>query len=152
MERKKKDKNWRSNRSRRSDLKFNELARELQDLLDIPLQEYRTKSGDLYKDHTKAREIIRAIIQTMINGLKIGEKVNIPGFGTFKVVSLPAQKAVCGIVASDKDGNVLANSSEVIMRPPKKRVVFKPSEHLYATVNLVDSESLSFKQRRAMRT
>jgi len=125
-----------------------EFAWELQELMGIPREVFYTPNGNRYEKPTAATKTIQAILKVISDALHPDEKVNIPGFGTFQVVTRPAMKRRV-ILDTSKEGKILAHVDQAIEFPAKRRVTFKPSIHLEAMMN---EENPSWMQRRAMRT
>ena len=144
-----KPKSWRSNRSRPSTFHLKSLARELHELLELPMSVLHSSGGFRYERPLKGTFIIRTIIKTMVDALQRGESIRIPGFGTFKVESrnVPSGGA---IRASTKDGRIIGNTKTSIPHPPKQKVVFYPSVHLQAMVNLKFPNVPNYHQKIAI--
>lgn len=78
---------------------------------------------------SRDRRVVKAVINSMINALKRGEKVSIPGFGIFKVKSYKPRKHT---------GNFFykrIHSAMISDLPDRKRVLFRPSSALKYMIN-----------------
>lgn len=146
----KKPANWRSSKSRYSSFSKKALARELHYLLDIPIQVFKSKGGFRYERPVKGQEIIDVVIKTMVDALRNGESISIKGFGTFRVEEIKPRRTGHNIMASTADGEILGWSSVPIDHPIKKVVVFLPSPHLKAMVNMNPPNVPNKKQREAI--
>lgn len=147
----KKPKNWRTNGSKRSSFSAGKLAVELHDLLEIPMDVYHSKGGFRYEEPATGRRIIVSIVKVMVDALQREESIRIPGFGVFAVKDKPARRSGHSFVAVDKDGTILATSPVPITTGPKKVVVFYPSAHLEALVNIKEPNVPNWAQRKAIR-
>lgn len=110
------------------------MAEELHDLLDIPREVFRSSGGFQYVEPTKGRQIIATIARSMVDALRREEMIRIKGFGTFTVKVRP----VCSggtLLTTDKYGEITGLSPVHVPYPPKKRVIFRPSQHLLDMVN-----------------
>lgn len=110
------------------------LAREIHDLLDLPL----SKHGD----PEKGLAIIKAITTVMAAALHRGESVRVNGFGIFKVVETKGTR---------RTGNNFALQSGeryagTLQHLPKKYVKFIPSEQVKALLN----GDTTWDEKRAM--
>jgi nucleoid DNA-binding protein len=109
-----------------------QLAREIMNVLEIPVRE----DGE-------GRKILRAILEVMTKALWRGDSIRIEGFGTFKVKERPA-----GV-----SGHVLVTSKNFSPVPiaysAKKRVVFTPSMAILAKLNEDDP---NMHEARALET
>ncbi|MGD9685356.1 MAG: HU family DNA-binding protein [Candidatus Obscuribacterales bacterium] len=121
---------------RPSAFKAKQVALELHELLDIPLENKQPKKGRL---------IINTIVKCMVDALKRGESVEIPGFGRFQVVERTGNGRC--LVAVDKTGKILALDSKP-SRIVKKRVQFKPSDVWITMINLNDPDSFTYIDKR----
>lgn len=130
---------------------WKEFQWELQDLMDIPREVKYSKGGFRYERPTKAAEVIRAIFKVIKDALHRGESVNIPGFGTFKVIQTKPTRSYGTIVGNSK-GKPVGYSKAYRAVPSKNKVVFKPSVHLMALLNVEEPNVLSWMHKRAMKT
>ena len=146
----KKYRNWRKNGSKRSSFNASKMAAELHDLLEIPLNSYKSSGGFWYNHPTKGRQIINAIVKVMVDALNREEAVRIPGFGSFVVEDRAPRKSGNNIVASSKDGDILGVSNIPLITPAKKVVVFYPSVHLKAMLNVEEPNVPNCKQHKAI--
>jgi integration host factor subunit beta len=85
------------------------------------LAEQLAPALELSKD--KAEKIIEAVFTAIVKALKDGEKLDIRGFGNFKVKDQPARQA-----RNPRTG-------EAIAVPARKVAVFKPGKELAETLN-----------------
>lgn len=136
-------------KSRKTDFKLKEFVWELQDLLDIPREVRHTPAGNRYEYPAKAWEVIGAIVKVLVDALQREEKINIRGFGTFKVVNAPRKYVHKAFLGNTPDGKLIGQSPVPIKLPDRKIVVFKPSVHLQAMLN---QDNPSWMHRRAMKT
>lgn len=146
----KKSRNWRKNGSKRSSFSSTKLAAELHDLLEIPLNSYKSSGGFRYSHPTKGRQIINSIVKVMVDALNREEAIRIPCFGSFVVEDKAPRKSGNNIVASSKDGDILGVSNIPLITAAKKVVVFYPSVHLKAMLNVEEPNVPNFKQRKAI--
>ena len=116
-----------------------ECAFELHELLDLPLTEGKPKTGIL---------IIDTIAKALVAGLRRGESINIPGFGTFSIKERTHTRRA---ILTRINGKII-HEAEKSTTPPRKYDHFKPSNHLMALVNLDAPNVPSFMHHRAMRT
>lgn len=134
---------------RPSTFKMKEVAKDLHELLDIPLQRYgKGGSGDWYEP-TKGRQIISAIAQIMREALLRGETVSIQNFGRFRVITKPAHRSRIFLYTGGKTTNI-QQTPEAIEFPAKKVVRFYPSRRLQAVTNLTRGFRPSVKDRKAL--
>lgn len=130
---------------------WKEFQWELQDLMDIPREVKYSKGGFRYERPTKAAEVIRAIFSVIKDALHLGESVNVPGFGTFKVINTKPTRSKYTIVGN-ANGKPVGYSQTHRVVPSKKKVIFKPSVHLMAFLNQEPPNVLSYNHKHAMKT
>jgi nucleoid DNA-binding protein len=109
------------------------LAQDIEYLLDI--KTCNSKRG---------RQILHAILDTIIAALRRGDDVNLPGFGKFKVYTRPPFFKVGTFITRD------ARTSARIDIPAKQMVMFIPSQSLTATINYHGPKN--FKERRILQS
>lgn len=131
--------------------RWREFQWELQDLMDIPRAVKHSSGGFRYEKPDKAAEVIRVIFGVIKDALLRGEKVNIPGFGTFKIIDTKPTRSKHTIVGNSK-GKVVGFSQTHRTVPSKKKVIFIPSVHLMAMLNLDEPNVPSYKHKNAMKT
>lgn len=142
-------KEWRSRKGRPSSIKWKQFYWELQDLLNIPRQVHYSKGGFRYERPDKAAEIVHTIVKVLVDALKRGESVKIAGFGTFDVIDNPKKSVYRPFTASSSDGTPLGQSELILPLPPRKKVIFTPSIHLTAMLNMNRPNAF---EKRAMKT
>jgi hypothetical protein len=108
----------------RSSFSRPEVARDLHKLLGIPHAKNNCP--------TLGYKIIRAVIKAITNALQRGERVTINGFGTFKVVDYTPTPTRYNIIKYDSG----ARSTGLREYAPRKKVVFAPSLHIMAMLNV----------------
>src|SRR5579859_4957067 len=81
---------------------------------------------------TKAKEIIEAVLSTIVDAAKEGEEISLPGFGKFKVASRaaregrnPATGAKIKIAASKKLSFTPAKAVKDALNPPPAKKAAK---------------------------
>lgn len=72
---------------------------------------------------TEATNALNAVVDSITNSLKAGDKVTLVGFGTFSVVTRPAR--------SGRN----PSTGATIQIPAKKQIKFKPGKEMDASVN-----------------
>lgn len=98
------------------------LAREIAILMQIPIERHIAKS--------KGYRIVTAVFQVIKEALLRGEKVVIPGFGTFKVVTTGPKWQANYKFAGPAKGHV-----DYIYLAPRKKAFFAPSKPLRTFVD-----------------
>lgn len=123
----------------RSAVTYESMAKELHDLLDMP-------PGHGYK---KGRQIIGAIINSMVEALRRGETVEIQGFGTFRVRDFRGYT----IPVFAMDGKHVEGPKPKVMAHIKARkyVHFSPARSWTAMINVTRGFPLSFYERRSFK-
>ena len=116
------------------------LAREVQELLDIPVgRPPSIKPGT---------DILKAVLQTIKDALIRGESVYIRGFGTFKVVKRQPHPTPHNIIT--RKGPNKTYTDVIQHYHPRHYVIFQPSLPLLAMLNLPeDGHEPNYKERRA---
>lgn len=111
-------------RSRKSVLNKEKLAREVSYLLDLPLA----------RRHGKAYNIVTTIVQVLTQALQDEKQIDITGFGRFKITEKPSGLR---ITTHSYDGSKWKPSTTQTLdpKPSGKRVVFKPSKALIKYIN-----------------
>ena len=143
---------WRGgHQSRRSDLSFGKLTKELHELLEIPNTVHYSSGGFRYERPETGALIIRTIVKTMVDALQREEDVIIPGFGRF---SVEARKVRSGgtLQSVASNGDILGLSKKAAKHGPKKYVIFYPSAHLTGMLNTSSPNVPNARQRRVMKT
>lgn len=118
-----------------SSLHWTDVAKELQDLLDLPLEEFKSANSTTWLPLTGTR-VIHAIFDTVKAALLRGEDVEIQGFGKFKIIERKARTVPVGFVATDGTAEGVKHSAKVRVIPPKLIVKFFPSPYLTGVTNL----------------
>lgn len=93
------------------------LANEIRYLLDMPI-------GRRYWE-SKPYIIVNAVIKAITEALLRGEKVQVMGFGTFRVKTHPPRRHYTNYFFYDK-----GRYTEILTLPPKKYVHFSPTRGL----------------------
>lgn len=107
----------------KSGLTRRQIALQLTELLDLPLDNNNPKRG---------RDIVRTVLAVIAAALQRGETVTIRGFGTFKVVTRQ-YKANSLIVKSDL--GLRATLDKPYITKPRKKVIFTPADSLMVMLN-----------------
>lgn len=105
------------------------LAREIRDVLELPTG-HNMRCSTAYK-------IAGTIIKVIVDALKRGESVEIPGFGIFRWYTKPATRSSC-VYYYHVDKKVRCLIRDI---PPKKFVKFYPSKVLIRFINEEQHES-----------
>jgi nucleoid DNA-binding protein len=128
---------------------YTDLAREIQELLGMPLERAGYARNPRQRQPRTGRRIVQAIQQVITEALLRGESVQVKGFGTFAVETRPAWKVPRGFLQVSSDGDILANSATPQTIPPKRVVTFRPSPSLMLHVNR--GRASNWKQRQLRR-
>lgn len=140
---------WRHTRSRRSSFSSQALAKELHELLEIPMTVLYSSGGFRYEKPKKGTLIIQAIVKSLVSALQRGESVSINGFGRFTVET---QKVRSGgtLRAAASNGDIIGSPKISVLMAPKKRIIFYPSAHLTALLNQESPYVPNYTQKKAM--
>lgn len=106
---------------------------ELHKLLDLP---YGSSGRPL-----EGRRLINILLSVLADALNRGESISVRGLGKFKVVQWRGSRSGANYIAAGRQ-----RSPVVIDHPPRKRVIFQPSEQLLAMLNL----GTTWDEKRAM--
>lgn len=111
-------------RKKQSSFKY-PLACEIHELLDIPLDAYKPRTGS---------KIINAVFSVIKEALLRGENVYIRGFGTFEIREHKSRILLHPMIYNSTGKNVVLSDTPITIAA-KKHVVFKPAPSLEATLN-----------------